>query len=561
MPLIFNFLKYLRYHKRNLSYVVLFLILESLAGILTPLLAGKFSAAMLDGLHFFGLQYSEIAILWIALFFIQAIFRFISTYRSNFVGAEVLTDLSCRLYDHIQHLPISYFAENKKGATLSLLSNDAAIVANFLTGVITTSIPIVLIGGGCLILMASINITVTLLIAAMVPVFFLLVKLLARYLKPLSENVLERQSSAMAIASENISSIQLIKAFAREQYESAKYRNNAYALQSLRQKQLKTQAVLSPLVQFLFSAGILVTVLVCAIGYKQGLITIPELVTLLMYGLLFSRPVSALANMYGQTIQALAAMRRIDNIFAIEKEYAQDEDNDELVDVSDIANFDIRLENLTFAFSPQQKLYSQVNLSVPYKTTIIIKGNNGTGKSTLLNLLLRFLQPTNGNIYVGDTNINVASLPSLRRCIGYVPQNVSLCDGSIFENICYGLPQASMEQVIQASIEAGAHDFIQQLPEQYQTRVGEGGTKLSGGQKQKIALARALLLKPKILLLDEPTSMLDEHSRQLYVQKLAKIFQQYTVIMVTHANEFDNLAKVIYRIHEQKLLVEVDNSA
>ncbi|XPF95618.1 ABC transporter ATP-binding protein [Colwellia sp. RE-S-Sl-9] len=545
----FYFFSLLKQYKKGLLFVIILMVLESLVSLSVPWFAGQFSKSVLENYTIYDFGYKWIALIWLSLFAIQAVLRFFSTYRINYIGAQVLTQLSCRLYDHIQVLPVKYFNNNKKGETLALLSNDVSILSHFLSGVITSLVPSLLILVGALILMASISPTITLIIMLMVPAFFIVLKILGKGIKPLTEDIVQSQANSVAIASENFGVIKLVKAFSRENIESDRFKNNAYKIQELRRKQLKIQAILSPLVQLLVTSGVLVVVVVSAIHYQTGKLSMPDLITLLMYGILFARPMSALANLYGQTQQALGASTRLIKVFNISPEPIDKGDLEQ-----DIHNNKISFKNISFSYEASDILLNNVNIDIASGETVVIVGQNGKGKTTVLHLLMRFIEPSTGIITIGDTNINDINLSVLRRYIGFVSQDIALCDGSIMDNIAYGYPQATKEEIEKVAIKAGAHTFINELESGYKTQVGENGVLLSGGQRQRISLARALLAKPSILLLDEPTSMIDKEGKEDFNLQLATLLQDQTVIIVTHEKHLAEIADRVVTIENGQLV-------
>ena len=533
------------------------MVIESLVSLSVPWFAGKFSESILDGKTIFNLSYLQIALIWLSLFVLQALLRFLSTYKVNFIGAKMLTELSCRLYDHIQLLPVKYFSNTKKGETLALLSNDVTIISYFLSGVLTGLVPASLILFGALILMASINVTITLIIVLMVPAFFIVLKFLGRGIRPISESLVQRQADSMAIASENLSIITLVKAFSREKSESNRFKANAHEIQKLRKKQLKIQAILSPAIQLLVSTGVLIVVVVSAIHYQSGNLTMPDLITLLMYGMLFARPMSALANLYGQTLQALGASKRLDKIFSSSPESCShshepitDSDTPTNNDLSGVISF----KEVDFSYEPNKQLLTNVNIDIHPNQTVVILGPNGTGKSTLLHLLVRFLEPTAGNITIGGQALNSFRLSELRNSIGLVSQDIALCSGSVADNIAFGYPQASFDEIEQAARKAGAHRFISELEHGYQTQVGENGVLLSGGQRQRISFARALMNNPTILLLDEPTSMIDSEARADFKKSFNEVLENKTVIMVSHEQSLVDIADQVFMMKDHQIL-------
>lgn len=214
----------------------------------------------------------------------------------------------------------------------------------------------------------------------------------------------------------------------------------------------------------------------------------------------------------------------------------------------------ITFEQVCFAYQANKNLLNNVSFEIAPKETVVFLGANGIGKTTLLHLLMRFVDPTSGNVFLDKANLNSLNLSSLRRNIGFVSQDIALCNGSILDNISYGYPQASIEEIEVAATEAGAADFINALELGYDTYVGENGVLLSGGQRQRISLARALLAKPSILLLDEPTSMIDKEGKIQFQEKLKQLFMEQTVLIVTHDTELTFLADRVFSMEDGALL-------
>lgn len=551
----YHFFSLLKNHKQPLLLAIVLMVIESMVSLSVPWFAGKFSESILNGQTIFNLSYLQIALIWLSLFVLQAILRFLSTYKVNFIGAQMLTELSCRLYDHIQLLPVKYFSNTKKGETLALLSNDVTIISYFLSGVLTGLVPASLILLGALLLMASINTTITLIIMLMVPAFFVVLKLLGRGIRPISESLVQRQADGVAIASENLSIIKLVKAFSREKSESNRFKNNAHAIQKLRKKQLKIQAILSPVLQLLVSTGVLLVVVVSAMHYQSGELTMPDLITLLMYGMLFARPMSTLANLYGQTLQALGSSKRLNNVFNLspEPDNFAEEDNNQHQHQNSLHGV-ISFNKVDFSYTPNEPLLNNINIDIQPKQTVLILGPNGTGKSTLLHLLVRFIEPTAGEITIGEKPLNQYKLSTLRSSIGLVSQDIALCSGSVADNIAFGYPQASFTEIETAAKKAGAHAFITELENGYKTQVGENGVLLSGGQRQRIALARALMTNPAILLLDEPTSMVDTEAKITFKESFNEVLKNKTVIMVSHEHHLAEIADQVFEMQNNQLL-------
>ncbi|HEB96571.1 MAG TPA: ABC transporter ATP-binding protein [Sedimenticola thiotaurini] len=529
---------------RGLLLVIVLLMLgESAASLATPWFAGQFAAAVMDGRPVFGLAPGQIILLWLGLFLGQALLRFFSSYLTTSTGARVLTRLSNRLYDHLQLLPLDVFQQRKRGDLLALLSNDVAILSHFVTGTLTGLVPMLFTLVGALVLMAAIDGRVTLLAALLVPTFFLILKLMGRGIRPVSRELTQRQADMLALAEENIGLLPLIKAFNREGRESQRFRRHSAGVLRLRSRQLRLQAALSPVIQLLASAGILLVLWVSSEQLRNGQLTAPELVSLLLYGLLFARPVSSMANLYGQVQQVRGAGERLLELFAI----APEPDDRAGVALPPVRG-DIDFRDVAFAYPGRPPLFDGLDLHLDAGSTVAVTGPNGVGKSTLLHLLMRFVEPARGRIEIDGIDIAGVSLYSLRRQIGLVTQHVLLADATVEENIRFGHPEADAEAVEAAARAAHAHEFILELPQGYRTRIGEQGVRLSGGQRQRIALARALLTDPPILLLDEATAMFDAEGERRFIASCRDTFEGRTVLMITHRPATLALADRIVRL-------------
>jgi len=519
----------LRPHRTVLLLAGLLMMGESLFSLVIPWLAGRFARLLVDPESSAALSLETLLGVWALLFVLLALARFASSFLVTRSGARLLADLSNRLYDHLQVLPVSYLQRRRRGDFLALLSNDVAVIAHFLTGTLAGLLPQLLVLVGAFVMMARIDLTVAVLVAAMVPLFFLLLKVLGRRIRPVSSALMQQQADTLALAEENLGLLPLIKAFNREAIESERFRRETAKVLRLRQRQLGLQAMLSPVLQLTASLGVLLVLWLSGRLLVAGRLDLPEMVSLLLYGLFFTRPVSGLANLYGQLQQVRGASERLGQIFAV----APEPDHEGAAELPPVKG-EIGFHDLHFHYPGGRELFHGLDLAVAAGETVAITGANGAGKSTLLHLLMRFVDPCEGTITIDGVDIRTVSLASLRRQVGLVSQQVLLLDGTVADNIRYGHPLAGDEAVERAARAAHAHDFITALPRGYDTFVGEDGVRLSGGQRQRIALARALLTDPPILLLDEATSMLDAEGERHFVQECSELFSRRTVLLITH---------------------------
>lgn len=568
--------RHLRPHRLAFIGAALLMVGESIAALATPLLAGLYAKSLLgvgasentEALFetgpigtaaefigssvtselLIGSSLSGVLILWALVFTAQALFKFGSTYLVTISGAKILANLSNRLYEHLQILPLSFFHGRKRGDLLALFSNDIAILSHFFTGTLISLVPITVTMAGALFLMAMIDKGVAMLIVLLIPAFFLIVKILGRKIRTISETLVQSQANSLALAEENLGLMFIIKAFNRETVESTRYGQYTGDVLTQRKELLKLQAILSPAIQLLASLGILSVLWFSSRQLWAAQLTTPELISLLLYGLLFTRPVSGLANIYGQAQQAIGASKRLRRVFA---EAPEPQDHSSVV--MPPMKGDIHFKGVSFQHPERPPVFSQLQLAIKSGETVAITGENGMGKTTLLNLLMRFNDPQQGSIEIDGVDICRVSLRSLREQIGYVSQDTLLCDGTIADNIRYGHPNASQAEIEAVAISACVHDFVTRLPSGYQTLIGEGGVRLSGGQRQRLALARVLLSKPKILLLDEATSMFDPLGEQQFLEKAQTLFTQHTVILIAHSAASLALADRVLKLHNGQL--------
>ncbi len=520
---------FLRPHRAALLLAGLLMMVESLVSLAIPWLAGRFAQALVEPDSKAAFTLELLLGVWALLFVLLALARFASTYLVTRSGARLLASLSNRLYEHLQVLPVSYLQQRRRGDFLALLSNDVAVIAHFLTGTLAGLLPQLLVLLGAFVMMARIDLQVALLVTALVPLFFLLLKLLGRSIRPVSSALMQQQADALALAEENLGLLPLIKAFGREATESERFRRETAKVLRLRQRQLGLQAMLSPVLQLAASLGVLLVLWFAGRQLVEGSLTLPEMVSLLLYGLFFTRPVSGLANLYGQLQQVRGASERLGRIFAVEPE----PDDQGAVELPPVKG-EIGFHNLHFHYPGGKELFHGLDLAVCAGETVAITGANGAGKSTLMHLIMRFVDPCEGAITIDGVDIRTVTLASLRRQIGLVSQQVLLASGSVADNIRYGHPLASDEAVQAAARAAHAHRFITGLPLGYDTPIGEEGIQLSGGQRQRLALARALLTDPPILLLDEATSMLDAEGERHFIRECHDLFASRTVLLITH---------------------------
>ncbi len=516
-------LKQTRAYRGRLLFAVGLLLAESLVVLALPWFAGQVAQALL-------LQTVPTRLLfwWLLVMGLQACITVASGFTMGSIHQRITADLGLNLYEHLQALPLPWHQQRKRGEVLAFLHNDVWYISQFISTVLIPLLPMLLTCLGALILLCRIEPILGLIIALAMPVFFIIVKLLTRSLRPLANRTSEQEAKRYGISEQNLSSLPIIKAFAREQAESARYGAQTEKVVALEMQRLRITSFMTPAIRWVMTACVIGLLWLGTQRVAQGSLTAPELITLLLYGLLLTNPLSQLADVYGKLQTARGSAVRLMDVLNERTEV----DNGRR-EISKLHG-DIRFENIDFTYPTRPALLKKFTLHIPAGQTLAITGVNGAGKSTLTNLLLRFIEPNGGDIVIDGINTRDIPLKFLRSQIGLVSQQVLLFNASVSFNIGYGKIAPTQAQIEAAARAAHAHDFIQALPSGYDTIIGDDGVRLSGGQKQRLALARALLKDPPILILDEATAMFDPEGERSFIAECHELLRTRTVILITH---------------------------
>jgi ABC-type multidrug transport system fused ATPase/permease subunit len=522
-------LHYVTPHRGTLFKIVLLLLASSAFSLANPWMAGQLTAEVLNEPHFLAFSVGQILLIWLAIMTVRSTLGFLSAFLLGTTGELIATNLRSRVFEHLQALPLPCYQQRKPGDLLTLLSNDAQILSNFVTGTLVQLLPLVITFLGALGMMAWLDPVIALTAAVLLPIYYLAMKIIGRKIRPLTSNWIESWSSMVSLVQENLGLFPALKAFSRESFEAKRFDARNTHFLSLSRKRILIQSVLSPAVSLLAGMGLILLLMIGFNRMETGQLETSQLVSLLLYAVMLTQPLSGLANVYGQVMWTRGAADRLLDFFAIQPEPFSDS-KPGLTGVRG----DIEFQDVDFAYPGRAPVLRKFNLKIAAGETIALTGPNGAGKTTLAHLLMRFIEPEAGRILIDGTDISQVNLRSLRDQIGLVAQNTLLLNGTVAENIAYGRQLANPEEMKKAAKAARADRFIEKLPDQYETVIGDQGIRLSGGQRQRLSLARTLLKDPPILILDEATSMFDPEGESGFIEESHDLLEQRTVILITH---------------------------
>lgn len=530
--LIGRFLPYFRPYKKVLLLDLFCAFLTTGCDLILPMILKFLANKGTEDLASITVELiASVAGIYLVLRVIDAIANYYMTRIGHVMGARIETDMRRDAFNHIQKLSDSYFNNTKVGQIMSRITNDLFDVTEFAhhcpEEFFIAGVKIVI----SFILLSRINIALTTIIFMFIPLMIIFSMDQNRKMKTAFKKQRVQIGELNARLEDSLLGVRVVKAFANEDIEAEKFTQDNSKFLGTKKETYKYMAGFK-IITCIFD-GIMYLVLLVAGGVfmMKGLIEPADLFVYTLYVTTLLATVKRIVEFAEQFQRGMTGIERFIEIMDSDIEIFDDEDAEELTDVKG----NIEFKNVSFEYNDDQKeVLKDIDLSIKEGEKVALVGPSGGGKTTICNLIPRFYDTTEGSIYLDDKDIKKLTLKSLRKNIGIVQQDVYLFAGTVYENIAYGNPKASKEEIIEAAKLAGAHEFISELKDGYDTYVGERGVKLSGGQKQRISIARVFLKNPKILILDEATSALDNESEYLVSKSLERLAKGRTTLTIAH---------------------------
>ncbi len=527
--------RFLPYYKRYTPTLILDLICASLTTvceIVLPLIMRQITNVAIDNIAILTVQYIlKIGVLYFVLRVIDSAAYYYMAYIGHVMGTKIETDMRRAAYSHLHNLSDTYFNNTKVGQIMGRITNDLFDVTEFSHHCPEEFLIAGLKGIVSFIILININVPLTLIIFIIIPIMTVICKKLNGKMRETFRQQRSMIGELNARIEDSLLGQKVVKAFANEDIEREKFEKDNQKFFSIKRMSYRFMGAFSTTTRMFDGIMYSAVVIVGSLFLIKGQITPGDLVAYLLYVTTFIATIRRIIEFAEQFQRGMTGIERFLQIMDADIEIFDEPDAIELANPKG----NIEFKDVSFEYpDDHNRVFTGLNLSIKSGEKIAFVGPSGGGKTTLCNLIPRFYDVTDGEILLDGNNIKNYTLKSLRGNIGMVQQDVYLFSGTVYENIAYGKPGASMEEIIDAAKKAGAHEFIQELKDGYDTYVGERGVKLSGGQKQRISIARVFLKNPPIIILDEATSALDNESEFAVARSLAKLSEGRTTITIAH---------------------------
>ncbi|MCJ7774000.1 MAG: ABC transporter ATP-binding protein/permease [Desulfobacterales bacterium] len=472
------------------------------------------------------LMYLTFAVVIVAL--VKGVASYGEEYIMGFVGQKIIKKFRDMLYDHIQDLPLAYFHQEKTGVLMSRITNDVNVVKNMLTSAVTGSIKDVFTILGLTIVIFYQIPKLAIFAFIVLPFAYYPIVAIGRRIRRVSKGTQEAMADMTAFLHETFAGNKIVKAFRRETYEKERFFKQTRKIFKLEVKEIKAKSISSPLMEFLGGLGAAFTIWYGGLQVISGIYTTGTFMSFLAAVMMLYGPIKSMSKLNNAVQKGLSATDRIFDVLEQQSTIVEKENPITIKKAHHVS-----FKNVSFKYEEVMVL-KNINLEVKKGEVLALVGTSGGGKTSLVNLIPRFYDVYEGSIKIDDIDIRDASISSLRDNIAIVTQEPILFNDSVKSNIAYGKKDATDEEIISAAKSAFAYDFIQGFPDKFETSIGELGGRLSGGEKQRICIARAILKDAPILILDEATSSLDTESEMLVQKALENLMKGRTTFIIAH---------------------------
>ena len=505
------------------AYTAINLLGPSLISQLIDLLTSNFSKADIP-------KVQHLALLLLGTYMIRAIFRLASDYWAHYAAWNIVAEMRVKLYNHLQNLSLRFYSDKQTGQLMSQVINDTAQFELLIAHAIPNILSSLFIVIGVAVLLLFINPWLALLTFIPVPFVLAFSLYYARRIYPAYGIHQARLGDMNAVLQDNLSGLKEIQLFGRQDCASQLFSTQTYQWRDAVMKVVWLGGVYHPAVESVLAMGTVIVVGFGGIMALDGLLSLGDIVRFLLYLSLFYAPLTTLVASVDSLLQAVAGAERV---FSLLDARPDIQDKPDAVTLTS-AQGNLSFQNVTFHYDQQTPVLEDISFDIPAGSMVAFVGPTGVGKTTMAALLTRFYDPLSGHVTLDGINLRNISLASLRNQISVVPQDVFLFNGSIADNIAYGKPTAKRDEIIQAAKQAYIHDFIITLPQGYDALVGERGVLLSGGEKQRLAIARALLRDTPILIFDEATASVDMEAETKIQQAIQELAGNRTLVVIAH---------------------------
>ena len=548
--LLKRFLPYYKKYKKEIIFDLFCALLTTLCEIVFPLIVRAITnQAATDYTAITTGWVLKLGGLYVLLRIIDAFANHFMQYQGHVTGTKLETDMRTDLFAHLQELSFTYFNNTKVGQIMARITSDLFEVTEFShhcpEELLINTVKIT----ASFFILCSMNVWLTLMLFILLPFMMLGVRYFSKRMRQAFKDCRHQVGEINAQVEDSLLGVRVVKSFANEELEKEKFGKGNGLFYQFKQRQYRYMAGFNTVTRLFDGLMYIMVVIVGALFLAAGKISVGDYTAYLLY---ISTLLTSIRRVVDYTEQFQRGMTGIERFVEIMEAPADIKDNPGAVELKNVQG-DVCFENVGFHYSDntEHEVLENLNMHVTPGQNVAVVGPSGSGKTTLCNLIPRFYDVTEGRILIDGQDIKQVTLPSLRGAIGVVQQEVYLFSGTVRENIAYGKPGATEEEIIAAAKQAGAHEFIVKLPDGYDTYIGERGVKLSGGQKQRLSIARVFLKNPPILILDEATSALDTESELLVQQSLEKLAKGRTTFTIAHRLTTIRNADVIWVLTEK----------